>query len=267
MLKNKIFNEDCMLTLDRMVKNGVKIDGVITSPFYNTNREKKPLKEINGGYFNLNYRRRYDVYDDMMTEEEYINFTLNLFNKLDKVLIKNGCILYNMSYGTESVDLMYKTIYNIIDKTAFTVVDTISWKKKNALPNSVSPNRLTRICEFIFVIVRKSEIKTFNANKEISSIRSNGQKMYKNYYNYIEARNNDGSCDLNKATFSSELVEKLINIYFKENSLIYDCFMGTGTTAIGCIKSNCYYIGSEISKNQVNYALNRIKEVLENDEI
>ena len=256
-----------MLTLDRMAENGVKIDGVITSPFYNTNREKKPLKEIEGNYFHLNYRRRYDEFNDMMTETDYIDFTVNLFNKIDSVLVENGCILYNMSYGTENVDLMYKTVFNIIDKTNFTVVDTISWKKKTALPNSVSHNRLTRICEFIYVIVRKSEIKSFNANKKISSVRPNGQKMYKNYYNYIEARNNDGSCSLNKATFSSELVEKLINIYFKENSLIYDCFMGTGTTAIACIKCNCNYIGSEISKRQVEYSLNRIKEVIENDEI
>ena len=255
-----------MVSLDRMVENGVKIDGVITSPFYNTNREKKPLKEINGNYFHLNYRRRYDEFNDMMTEEEYISFTIKLFNKLDKVLIKNGCILYNMSYGTENTDLMYKTIFNIIDKTAFTVVDTISWRKKNALPNSVSANRLTRICEFVFVIVRKDEIKTFNANKEVSSIRPNGQKMYKNYFNFIEAKNNDGSCNLNKATYSSELVSKLIDIYFKENSLIYDPFMGTGTTAIGCIMRKCKYIGSEISKKQVEYSLKRIKELIDDEQ-
>ena len=260
-MENKIYNEDCMNTLDRMIENGVKIDGVITSPFYNTNREKKPLKEIEGNYFHLNYRRRYDKFNDMMTEEEYIDFTITLFNKLDKVLIKNGCILYNMSYGTENTDLMYKTIFNIIDKTPFTVVDTISWKKKNALPNSVSPNRLTRICEFIYVIVRKEEIKSFNANKEISSLRNNGQKMYKNYFNFIEAKNNDGSCNLNKATYSSELVMKLIDIYFNENSLIYDPFMGTGTTAVACLLKKCRYIGSEISEKQVEYTINRIKEM------
>ena len=254
-----------MITLDRMAEIGIKIDGVITSPFYNTNREKKPLKEIEGKYFHLNYRRRYDEFNDMMTEEEYISFTINLFNKIDKVLINNGCILYNMSYGTENTDLMYKTIFNIIDKTPFTVVDTISWKKKNALPNSVSPNRLTRICEFVYVIVRKSEIKSFNANKEISSIRANGQKMYKNYQNFIEAKNNDGSCNLNKATYSSELVTKLIDIYFKENSIIYDPFMGTGTTAVGCLIKRCRYIGSEISLKQVEYAISRIKELI-NDE-
>ncbi len=265
-MKNKLYNEDCMITLDRMIENNIKIDGVITSPFYNTNREKKPLKEINGNYFHLNYRRRYDEFDDMMTEEDYISFTVELFNKIDKILIKNGCVLYNMSYGTENTDLMYKTLYNIIDKTVFTIVDTISWKKKNALPNSVSPNRLTRICEFVYVIVRKDEIKSFNANKEISSIRPNGQKMYKNYFNFIEAKNNDGSCHLNKATFSSELVTKLIDIYFKENSLIYDPFMGTGSTAIGCLLRKCHYIGSEISLKQVEYSINRIKEFLNDGE-
>ena len=255
-----------MVTLDRMIENNIKIDGVITSPFYNTNREKKPLKEINGNYFHLNYRRRYDEFNDMMTEDDYISFTVNLFNKLDNVLIDNGCILYNMSYGTENTDLMYKTIFNIIDKTAFTIVDTIVWKKKNALPNSVSSNRLTRICEFIYVIVRKDEIKSFNANKELSSTRNNGQKMYKNYFNFIEAKNNDGSCHLNKATYSSELVTKLIDVYFKENSLIYDPFMGTGTTAVGCLLRKCRYIGSEISKNQVEYSIKRLKEAIKDEQ-
>ena len=80
-MMNEIFNEDCMVTLDRMIENNIKIDGVITSPFYNTNREKKPLKEINGNYFHLNYRRRYDEFNDMMTEVEYIDFTVNLFIK------------------------------------------------------------------------------------------------------------------------------------------------------------------------------------------
>ena len=90
--------------------------------------------------------------------------------------------------------------------------------------------------------------------------------MYKNYYNFIEARNNDGSCHLNKATYSSELVCKLIDIYFKENSLIYDAFMGTGTTAIACIMRKCNYIGSEISNKQVDYSLNRIKELLHDEQ-
>ena len=36
--------------------------------------------------------------------------------------------------------------------------------------------------------------------------------------------------------------------------------MGTGTTAIGAIKENMRYIGSELSEAQVEYARKRIEE-------
>ena len=71
------------------------------------------------------------------------------------------------------------------------------------------------------------------------------QKFYKNYTNLIEAKNNDGFKTNLKATYSSDLVEKLIYIYFQENSIIFDPFMGVGTTAKGCINKKCNYIGSE----------------------
>ena len=46
-------------------------------------------------------------------------------------------------------------------------------------------------------------------------------------YNYIEAANNDGANKLNKATFSTELVLKLLNMYATKDSVVYDSFMGT----------------------------------------
>ena len=86
-------------------------------------------------------------------------------------------------------------------------------KKTNALPNTSSSNKATRICEFVYVICRKEEIKTFKSNKKYSSQRDSGQMMYKPFTNFIEARNNDGSNPYNKATFSIEFVQKLIELY------------------------------------------------------
>lgn len=137
---------------------------------------------------------------------------VDIFNKIDNILSENGVVLWNISYGsdasvnTESIGLMWLSIADIIRNTNFTVADRIIWKKNNALPNNVSKNKLTRICEDIFVFVRKNEYKTFNANKKVSSISKTGQKYYENIFNFIEAKNNDGSCKLNKATFSSDLV-------------------------------------------------------------
>lgn len=96
-------------------------------------------------------------------------------------------------------------------------------EKSSALPNNTSKNKLTRICEFVYVFVRKSELKTFNTNKRVKSVSSRGQSYYENVFNLIEARNNDGSNNLNKATFSSELVLKLLDIYYT-GGVVYDPF-------------------------------------------
>ena len=75
---------------------------------------------------------------------------------------------------------------------------------------------------------RKDEFHTFNCNKQKVNRRDTGQVIFENVFNFIEAKNNDKSTDLNKATFSTELIRKLLKIYAKENSLVYDGFMGTG---------------------------------------
>lgn len=65
----------------------------------------------------------------------------------------------------------------------------------------------------------------------------------------IEAHNNDGIKSKLKASFSEDLVYKLFNIYFPQNSLIYDSFSGIGTTARSCQKSGRQFIGSEIDED------------------
>ena len=134
------------------------------------------------------------------------------------------------------------------------IADTIVWKKKSALPNNVSPNKLTRIREFVFVLCRTKEYKTFNTNKKVKTVGKTGQLFYENVFNFIEAKNNDGSNPYNKATFSTDLVKQLLEMYSKnQTDIILDPFMGIGTTALGCIETGRNYIGFEISENQCNY--------------
>ena len=147
------------------------------------------------------------------------------------------------------------------------IADHIIWIKKSALPQNVSHNKLTRLTENIFVLCRKNEYKTYNANKKVTKQNSKGQKYYENIYNIIKAPNNDGTCALNKATYSSEMVLALLNIYAKTDSIVYDPFMGTGTTAIACEKFNgmdneMVCVGSEISEKQVEYSKERLNNFL-----
>src|SRR5574344_708532 len=249
----KFFILYCFATMNTMVEFDEKVDIILTSPPYNTGRPSTSERSRN------NNEGRYDVYLDTMTQDDYCQWCIDLFNNFNKVLNENGVILWNVSYGsdgtvnTESIGLIWLAIADIIRNTPFTVADRIIWKKNSALPNNVSKNKLTRIVEDIFVFCRKDEYKTYEANKTVSSIGKNGQTFYNVYYNFIEAKNNDGSCSLNKATFSSDLVVKLLEMYAKKDSLVCDPFIGTGTIAIGCKDYGCNYIGSELSTEQCKY--------------
>lgn len=254
----KIYNEDCLSTMKKINKAGGKVDIVLTSPPYNTGRNSGKLERGMD-----NHERRYDIYLEERSSQEYTDWTIDIFNHYDSILKKNGCVLYNMSYGNENPEQMYLTIAEIISKTNFTIADTIIWKKKTALPNNVSHNKLTRICEFVFVFCRKDEYKTFVANKQVKSQSKTGQNYYENIYNFVEAKNNDGTNKLNKATYSSELCEQLLNIYAKPNAIVYDSFNGTGTTGVACIKMGLNYIGSELSEEQCKFSIERLNSVSE----
>ena len=256
--KIKIFNEDCRLTMEEMPIGCVNV--IMTSPFYNTNKKQGKSRTLTNTKTNGYSYLRYDSHIDDMNDDEYCDFTENLFLEFDRILNLNGVVLYNLSYGNNNREGMFKAVNRIIENTPFTIADVITWKKSNALPNNCSPNKLTRITEFVFVFCRKEEIETFYCNKPVVSIRKTGQKSYGNLLNYVEAKNNDGPCPYNKATYSSELCEKLLKIYCPENGVVYDPFLGTGTTAVACRRLGFNCIGSEISENQCRFALNRINK-------
>lgn len=185
---DEIWNEDCFVTMENM-----------------------PI----GQYDYV----RYDSFVDNMTNEEYCDFTVKLFEEFDRILNMNGVVLYNINYGAENTEGMFLAVSKILTETNFTIADVIGWKKKTALPNSCSSNRLTRLFEFVFVFCRKDELKSFYCNKKVTSTRKTGQKMYENIFNIIEAPNNSETCPYNKATYSVELCEQLLNLYCPRGGL------------------------------------------------
>ena len=266
MTKIQFRNEDCLTTINKIKEQGKKINLVITSPPYNKSRhssQSKKMKQME------TYNSMYDGYDDTMDNEDYYNWQCNIINKIEESLSENSVILYNLSYSIVNLDCMWGLIENIRHKTNFMIAEQITWLKKSALPQNVSHNKLTRLTEYIFVLCRKSEYKTYITNKKVTKENSKGQKYYENIYNVIKAPNNDGPCNLNKATFSSDMVLELLKIYARPNSIIYDPFMGTGTTGIGVEKygNGCICIGSEISEKQVEYSKERLNKFLEDNNI
>ena len=57
------------------------------------------------------------------------------------------------------------------------------------------------------------------------------------------------------------LIKKLLEIYSKEGDLIFDPFLGSGTTAVACLELNRHFIGIELSPEYCEIAKKRIKEI------
>lgn len=237
---------DCVSVMRDLIAEGIKVDKVITSPPYNIVRPNST-------------DRGYDLYKDGMSNEEYIKWTLDIFGCYDKLLNKNGCIAYNLSYGTENTEVMNLTVAEILKQTNFTLADVLVWKKNSATPNNVSANKMTRICEFIYVFCRRDEFFTFTSNKKIIGLRDDTkQAIYENVFNYFTAPNNDESQNLNKATFSTKFVEQIVDRYVLKSDIVLDNFNGTGTTLVACKGREIKAIGIELSEKQSKYTKDRI---------
>lgn len=258
MESNRIFKADCLDFCKTL--GGETVSIILTSPPYNKSRSSSYSEESLAtmqGY--------YKDFDDNKTNEEYIAWTIDRFVEFERILKDDGVIAYNMSYATDEnkmSELMWLVVAEIFKKTNLTLADCIVWKKRNATPNNVSPNKLTRICEFIFIFCKRKSFDTFYANKQVLSISGKGQKIYENQYNIINADNNDGPCAIHKATYSTSMCFKVLSLYGRKGGVVYDPFMGTGTTAMAAIEYGMDYIGTEISQEYIEYANKRISQRL-----
>lgn len=65
------------------------------------------------------------------------------------------------------------------------------------------------------------------------------------------------------------LLRRLIKLFTKQDDVVLDCFLGSGTTAIASLQEGRHFIGSELQKDYFDIAVNRCqnwKEDLERQE-
>jgi len=64
-----------------------------------------------------------------------------------------------------------------------------------------------------------------------------------------------------------EIIEKFILDASKEGDTVLDCFMGSGTTAVACMRTGRNYIGFEIQDKYIEISQERIKSEQKNQRI
>lgn len=247
-VKNKVvignhtlINDDTNEGMDYLIDNDVKVDYILTSPPYNAHR----TDFYNGS----------DKINDSKTNREYVDWLVSHFDRYNKLLNKDGVIIYNINYMSSrknNASNLFRNIVEIEDRTNFVLIDQICWKKNNGMP--IREGRLSRVWENVFIFIRKDDWATF---------RLKYKDLLAGKPNFIDAPNNDGYNSINKACFSSEMAYKLLELYgANQDSIVLDNFMGTGTTSIACEKLNCCSYGVELDRMTFEFSIDRLNKYI-----
>jgi len=236
---NKIYNEDCLKTMSKMPDNFV--DLIITSPPYNVGKSR-----INGGF----HKKSYDKYNDNLSKDEYFKLTKKWIDNMLRVT------KYHIFYNIQEVTGNKGIISFILNEYKNNIKETFIWCKTNP-PSQIVPTMASSGYEYIFCISNDNPLsRKFNY---CNFNNKNGDYM-KNVI--IKPINSGKENNGHSFAFGDWLPNFFINNFSKEGDLIYDTFMGTGTTAKSAHIYNRNWIGSEISKEYIDISNKRLKPYL-----
>ncbi len=265
MEKDKIYNEDCLETMKRM--DDESIDFIITSPPYADRR-----KSTYGG----------------IHPDNYVEWFLKISNEIKRVLKSKGSFVINIKENVVDGERHTYVLELIIAlrKQGWLWTEEYMWHKKNSFPG-YWPNRLRdgweRLLHFtkekkfnmyqdqVKVPVSSATIKRLENlsekdNTRVESITGSG--FGKNIGNWVGKEmvlpdnvlylSTESSNKSHSAAFPEKLPEFFIKLFSKPNEIIYDPFMGSGTTAKVALDLNRYFIGSELSEEYYNISRKRL---------
>jgi site-specific DNA-methyltransferase (adenine-specific)/modification methylase len=236
---NKVYNESCLETLKKM-KDG-SIDAVITSPPYNMN-----LRIRNGKYCSRQIVKelstKYSNFDDNLPIDEYYELHLSILKELLRV---SNMVFYNIQIVTGSK----RAIFKIIGELSDFLKDIVIWDKGHGQP-AMAERVMNRRTELILIFDKKNAI-----SRQFEKCNFNRGTLDDLW---LIKRGKKVSSD-HGAVFPEELVSTILDNFTNEGDIIYDPFMGTGSTAVVCKKLKRKYIGSEISKEYMKVINDRLK--------
>ena len=233
MVINKIYNENCLDTMAKMKDDFVDIS--LTSPPYNTGGQNAQTGRN---------RKLYNEYKDNLSDEEYYNFIKNVINELLRV--SKHYVFFNFQILTKNKSCYLK----LMGEFSENIKDVFIWKK-HAISQVVKGKMATGF-EIVLILGKDNEMKfpynNFPQNNYVPNIQSfkKSQTFHK----------------INNATMPITMAEYFIFYFSKQEDLVYDPFMGMGTTAYASIKNKRNWIGSEISKEYINLSYERFKPLL-----
>lgn len=214
MKKISLFNDDFRNHLDLFKQSSY----VISDPPYNQ------------GY-------HYSEYSDELTFDEYSSMLLDAFSGYQSVII---------SYPEETLNIVSKVMSDDWCE------QSVSWVYNS---NTAKQHRLISWWNCKPDMKRIGQDYKNPTDKRIAKRIAKGKKAklydwwYINQVKNVSKKENPHPCPV-----PLELMKRIILLTTKENDLIIDPFMGSGTTGLACKLLNRDFIGFEIDKKYFDYA-------------
>jgi site-specific DNA-methyltransferase (adenine-specific) len=270
---NKIYQEDCLHFMKKIIRNGVSVDVIVTSPPYNINK---------------NYRS----YVDKKERNEYLSW-LSEIARTSYTILKNEASFFLNVSGAPSDSLLPLEVAKAFFDSGYKLQNTIHWIKSISIEKEdlaktgsfsqsknvslghfkpiISQRFLNDFHEYIFHFTKdgdvkldklaigvpyqdKSNIGRWKSSKEDK--RDRGNVWFIPYQTIRKERPHP-------AIFPERLPYLCIKLHgIKKGMLVYDPFMGIGNTALACIQLNVNFIGTEIDYGYIQSAKERIDNLL-----
>lgn len=252
---DKVYNESNIDTCKKLPDDS--IDLVVTSPPYDN------LRDYKGYTFDF----------EELTRELY------------RIIKPGGVVVWVVNDatidGSESCSSFRQAIY--FTECGFKLHDTMIYEKaSSSFPASVTDKRYTQIFEYMFVFCKgkirddvnlicdkKNKYGGAHSWGKLAYFKKDGTKGIRDRSDipikeYSPRTNiwtyNVGLNDVtgHPAVFPEQLAEDHILTWSQEGDIVYDPFMGSGTTAKMAMLNNRHYIGSEISKEYCDLIIKRL---------
>lgn len=235
----KLFNDDCTNVMREMDSNTV--DLLLTDPPYNLgnfmrNRQTN-LSQMRENYFgaagwdDLNYK------EWLQNMDEFFKFSA-------RVIKKGGAVIIFMAI------IKVESIITLAEKYGFYYKTTGIWHKLNPMPRNMNLH-----------FVNSTEAWIYFTFEEKTSIFNNNGNLVHDFYETAVTPNSERKYGKHPTQKPLDLMEHFVKILTNEGDLVFDPFMGSGTTGVASVNLKRKFIGAEISEEYYKISRNRIGEV------
>lgn len=251
----KLYNGDCLVVMDKLIAEGVKVDAIITDPPYGTTACKWdiviPFDEM---WNRLNKLIKPTGAIALFATEPFA--TKLRMSNLDNYRYDWYCIKTKPSLYQHAKNRPMRAIENVC------VFSKSKWGHKSQLKDK----RMEYNPQGISSIGVKTVTKNFNAGGVVGERPNQIGKQYEAFTGFpndvLEFKSITGKSCLHPTQKPVDLLEYLIRTYTNENDLVLDFTMGSGSTGVACINTNRKFIGVEINEKYFNIAKDRIEAAI-----